>query len=185
MGKKKRNKTAEKLKKEILDDIPQDMSGEEPADEAEVPDSPDSAPDTKYAELLDRYTRTLAEFDNFRKRTIKEKATRYDDGIHAAVEKLLPIIDNFERAMQASEATEDTFYQGIALIARQFSQVVADLGIEEIPAAPGTDFDPNLHNAVALAQDDNYSANQIVEELQKGYKHKEKVLRHSMVKVAN
>jgi molecular chaperone GrpE len=142
------------------------------------------SPDAKYAELFDRYTRTLAEFDNFRKRTIKEKATRYDDGIHAAVEKLLPIIDNFERAMLSVESKEDTFYQGIALIARQFAQVVADLGIEEISAAAGTDFDPNLHHAVAVTQDEGFEANQITQELQKGYKHKEKVLRHSMVKVA-
>ncbi|MCL2203723.1 MAG: nucleotide exchange factor GrpE [Defluviitaleaceae bacterium] len=164
-------------------------TGELPVEEgeAEILDAPEEADhETLYKETLDRYTRALAEFDNFRKRSIKEKAAQYDDGMRAAAEKLLPIVDNFERAMQVGdEMRENTFYQGIALIARQFTQALQDLKVEEIPAVPGTDFDPNLHNAVAHTEDENFGANQIADVLQKGYMHKDKVIRHSMVRVAN
>jgi len=180
-----------KKKKRGKDKPPADtpVTEEQVIEETEPDEAPEvlDTPDALYKETLDRYTRTLAEFDNFRKRTVKEKAAQYDDGQRAAAEKILPLIDNFQRALNAGEAThaDDTFYQGITLIARQFIQVLTDLGVEEIPAAPGTDFDPNLHNAVAHAADDNFGTNQISEELQKGYKHKDKVLRYSMVKVAN
>lgn len=138
-----------------------------------------------YNQLQDRYKRTMAEFDNFRKRTTKEKAARYDDGLRAAADKLLPIKDNFERAMSASENKEDNFYQGIALIARQFENMLADIGIKPIADEIGTNFDHNIHHAVAHIEDDSYDQNVIVEVLQKGYMHRDKVLRPSMVKVAN
>jgi len=153
------------------------------APEQQEPEQPD------YEALLDqaqdRHKRTMAEFDNFRKRTTKEMATRYDDGLRAAAEKLLPIIDNFERAMNASENKEDTFYQGITLISRQLDSVLADIGIEPLDDKPGTLFDHNIHHAVAHIEDDAYDQNVIVEILQKGYKHRDRVLRPSMVKVAN
>ena len=141
--------------------------------------------EVKLAQSQDQYKRTLAEFDNFRKRTAKEMAARYEDGQRAAAEKLLPVVDNFERAMNASENKEDQFYQGIALIARQLEQALADMGIEPIKADPGTTFDHNLHHAVAHVEDDAYGQSEIVEILQKGYKQRDKVLRPSMVKVAN
>jgi len=139
--------------------------------------------DEKLKEAMDRYQRTLAEFDNYRKRTVKELAARYDDGMRGTCEKLLPIIDNLQRAISTHENKEDTLYKGVIMIARQFSDTLAELGVQEIEE--GTEFDPNLHNAVAHIEDENYGQNEIVEVLQKGYIHKDKVLRHSMVKVAN
>jgi molecular chaperone GrpE len=143
--------------------------------------------ETLYKETLDRYTRTLAEFDNFRKRTIKEKAVQYDDGVRTTAEKLLPVVDNFERAMAAGEAThaDDTFYQGIALIARQFIQALEGIGVTRLPTMPGDDFNTDYHNAVAHVEDDNFGPSQVAVVLQKGYEYKGKVIRHDMVKVAN
>ncbi|MCL2571144.1 MAG: nucleotide exchange factor GrpE [Defluviitaleaceae bacterium] len=161
---------------------------EDSEEEVEVldPEAP-ATPDLEdvLAQAQDRHKRTLAEFDNFRKRTTKEMAARYDDGLRAAAEKLLPIVDNFQRAMNASENKEDNFYQGIALIARQLDNTLADIGIEPINDEPGTSFDHNIHHAVAHIEDDAYDQNVVVEVLQKGYKHRDKVLRPSMVKVAN
>ncbi|MCL1845838.1 MAG: nucleotide exchange factor GrpE [Defluviitaleaceae bacterium] len=139
------------------------------------------------AEVLDKYQRCLAEFDNFRKRTTKEMAARYDDGIRAACEKLLPVTDNFERALSAAEniEKENSFYKGIEMIARQFEGAFTDLGIKEIPADPGTPFDANLHYAVAHNADENFGENQIAAVMQKGYTHKERVIRPAMVQVAN
>ena len=153
---------------------------------AEVLDAP--APtdfEAQYKEAHDRYQRTLAEFDNFRKRTAKEMAVRYDDGIRNACEKLLPLIDNFERALAAQEDKDNSFYQGISMIARQFDNALSELGVESIELNPGDPFDPNLHNAVAHVEDENLGQNVVADVLQKGYKHKDKVLRHSMVRAAN
>ncbi|MCL2217849.1 MAG: nucleotide exchange factor GrpE [Defluviitaleaceae bacterium] len=146
----------------------------------------ESAPDDdKYAEMLNRYQRCLAEFDNYRKRTAKEMAARYGDGIRAACEKLLPIVDNFERALAAHNDPESTFHQGIALIARQFGGVLEEMGVKPIETQPGDPFDANLHHAVAHTEDENLGQNEIAAVLQKGYVHKERVLRYAMVKVAN
>jgi len=143
--------------------------------------------EARYHEAQDRYQRTLAEFDNFRKRSIKEKAAQYDEGLRAAAENLLPVIDNFERAMAAQDedAQADTFYQGIALIARQLLQTLEGLGITPILTQSGDEFDTHIHHAVAHIEDDSFGPNQVAEVLQKGYQHKDKVLRHCMVKVAN
>jgi len=171
---------ASEMEGEVIDaNETSDANGEAPAKSADH--------EALYKETLDRYTRTLAEFDNFRKRSIKEKAAQYDDGIKATAEKLLPVVDNFERAMLSGESThaDDTFYQGIALIARQFTQTLQDLHIEEIPAKPGDDFDTAIHYAVAHGEDENFGTNQVAQVLQKGYMHKDKVLRYSMVKVVN
>jgi len=155
--------------------------------EVEVVNDQESEPDYKMQldQAQDRLKRNMAEFDNFRKRTTKEMAARYEAGLSAAAEKLLPIIDNFDRAMNASDNKEDNFYQGISMIARQFEGVLADIGIEPIVDEAGTPFDHNVHHAVAHIEDDAYGQNEIVEVLQKGYKHRDKVIRPSMVKVAN
>jgi len=141
-------------------------------------------PEKDYDELFDRYQRSLAEFDNFRKRTLKEKAASYDNGVQDTIEKLLPTLDNFVRALVSSEDKEDTFYQGIAMIARQLEDYLADLGVEIIESS-GAIFDHNLHYAVAHVEDDQYGVGEIIEELQKGYTYKGKVIRPSMVRVAN
>ena len=139
------------------------------------------------ADNLDKYQRTLAEFDNFRKRTVKEKASMYDDGVRSTVEKLLTVIDNLERAVMVQEGKvdeNDAFFKGVKMTLTQFQEVLHGIGVEEIKAL-GEQFDPNLHAAVAHEDDENYGENEVVLEMLKGYKYKDKVIRHSMVKVAN
>mgnify|MGYP005769909703 FL=1 len=140
----------------------------------------------KAAEHLDQYQRCLAEFDNFRKRTAKEKASMYDDGVRDTVEKLLSVVDNLERAVAAQEGkdAEDAFFKGVQMTLKQFQEILHSMGVEEINAM-GEKFDPNLHAAVAHEDDEAYGENEIVLEMLKGYKYKDKVIRHSMVKVAN
>ncbi|HHW66692.1 MAG: molecular chaperone GrpE [Epulopiscium sp.] len=140
----------------------------------------------EYDELKDRLQRTMAEFDNFRKRTIKEKAVLYEDGVRSAIEQILPVIDNFERALSAAQKDDESnsFLQGMEMIYRQFKDILTSMGVEEIKAV-GETFDPNLHNAVTHIEDEAFGENEIVEEFQKGYIYKDKVIRYSMVKVAN
>ena len=137
------------------------------------------------ADYEDKLMRLAAEYDNFRKRTIKEREMIAASSVGDAVIHLLPAMDNLSRAIAALEGEEDNpAKQGFVLIARQFDEAFANIGIEKIPAV-GTEFDPNLHNAVMHVDDDSVGDNIIVEELMPGYKYKEKIIRHSMVKVAN
>lgn len=136
------------------------------------------------AELIDKCQRSIAEFDNFRKRTIKEKSNMYNDGVKDTVEKLLPIVDNFERALKSLKDKDEEVYKGIEMISRQFNSILDELGVKSINAQ-GEKFDTNFHFAVLHIEDENYSENEVVEELQKGYTYKDKVIRCSMVKVAN
>jgi molecular chaperone GrpE len=135
-------------------------------------------------ELIDKLQRSLAEFDNFRKRTIKEKSNMYNDGVRDTVEKLIPVIDNFERALSTFENKEDATYKGVEMICRQFNSFLEELGVEQVKAV-GEKFDTAVHYAVAHVTDENYSENEVIQELQKGYKYKDKVIRCSMVRVAN
>ena len=178
---------------EVTDSPPNPVDTQADAQKGAKADSEDLDYETMYDEMQDKYYRYLAEFDNFRKRSIKEKAEQYDSGVRDVVKKLLPLVDNFERAVDCRERdgkgsideSEDSFYQGIALIVRQFDSILTDLDIETISTLPGDNFDPRIHNAVAHVEDDSFGANQVVEILQKGYLHKNKVVRTSMVKVAN
>ena len=141
----------------------------------------------KLAEAQDRFQRTLAEFDNFRKRTMKEKASMYDDGVRDTIEKLLPLFDNLERAISSVEGKvddEDPLLKGVKMTDKQLKEILASMGVEEIKAL-GEKFDPNLHAAVAHVDDENYGENEVIIDMLKGYKYKDKVNRHSMVKVAN
>lgn len=134
-------------------------------------------------ELTDRLKRNMAEFDNFRKRTEKEKASMYVIGAREIVEKILPVVDNFERGLvQAPEG--DAFADGMKMIYKQLMTTLDDLGVKPIEAV-GKEFDPNFHNAVMHVDDESVGENMVVEELQKGYTYKDFVVRHSMVKVAN
>ncbi|MDF2539951.1 MAG: hypothetical protein K0S76_2972 [Herbinix sp.] len=145
-----------------------------------------NAKDQKIDELNDRLIRTMAEFDNFRKRSEKEKAQMYDIGAKSVVEKLLPIIDNFERGLGAltDKEKESAFAQGIELIHKQLLTSLDDIGVKPIDAV-GKEFDPNLHNAVMHGEDDTLGANIVSDEFQKGYMYRDYVVRHSMVKVVN
>ena len=141
----------------------------------------------KLAEAQDRFQRTLAEFDKFRKRTMKEKASMYDDGVRDTIEKLLPLFDNLERAISSVEGKvddEDPLLKGVKMTDKQLKEILASMGVEEIKAL-GEKFDPNLHAAVAHVDDKNYGENEVIIDMLKGYKYKDKVIRHSMVKVAN
>ena len=142
--------------------------------------------DEKIEELTDRLQRTMAEFDNYRKRTDKEKASMYIIGAKEVVEKILPIIDNFERGLASAteEQKADPFVEGFDKIYKQLCKTLEDMGVKAIEAV-GKEFDPNFHNAVMHVDDENVGENIVVEEFQKGYMYKDFVVRHSMVKVAN
>ncbi len=140
--------------------------------------------DEKIEALTDRYTRLMAEFDNFRKRTDKEKAQMFDMGASSTVEKILPVIDSFERGLQSvpEEKRDDSVYTGMKLIYDQFMKALTDLGVEPMNAE-GEVFDPNLHNAVMQVENDELTPGTVAAELQKGYLFKGTVIRHAMVSV--
>lgn len=141
--------------------------------------------DEQIEELTDRLKRSMAEFDNYRKRTEKEKSAMYEIGAKDIIEKLLPVVDNFERGLAAVPEGEKTaFADGMDMIYRQLMKMLEDVGIKPIEAA-GQPFDPNFHNAVMHVEDESLGENIIAEEFQKGYLYRDSVIRHSMVKVAN
>ena len=142
--------------------------------------------DGKLKEAVEKYQRLFAEFDNFRKRTDKEKAARYDMGAKDVVEKILPVLDNFELALKnvPDDKEASAFAEGMEMIHKQFVKVLEELGVTPIEAV-GKEFDPNFHNAVMHVDDEEAGDNIVVEEFQKGYMYKEHVVRYSMVKVAN
>lgn len=189
-------KTAEATKEEAVEDE---------AKEAETEDSKESdteekksgkklfgkkdkkdKKDEKIEELTDRLTRQMAEFDNFRKRTEKEKSQMYEVGAKDIIEKILPVVDNFERGLDAvkEEDKEDPFIQGMEKVYKQLMTTLEGIEVKPIEAV-GQEFDPNLHNAVMHVEDENLGENIIAEEFQKGYMYRDSVVRHSMVKVAN
>ncbi|MCI5568754.1 MAG: nucleotide exchange factor GrpE [Candidatus Alectryocaccobium sp.] len=139
--------------------------------------------DEKIEELTDRLTRQMAEFDNYRKRTEKEKAANYIVGARDVIEKLLPIVDNFERGLAGADLS-DPFADGMNKIYKQLMTMLSELGVSPIEAV-GNEFDPNFHNAVMHIDDEELGENVVAEEFLKGYKFKDQVVRHSMVKVAN
>ena len=140
----------------------------------------------KLAEYEDLRVRQLAEFENFRKRSEKEKAQMFEIGAKTVIEKLLPVIDNFERGLAAvtEDEKETPFAQGVELVYKQLLTSFDELGVKTIEAV-GKEFDPNLHNAVMMVDDDSLESGTVAEEMQKGYMYKESVVRHSMVKVVN
>ena len=142
--------------------------------------------DEKIEELTDRVTRQMAEFDNFRKRTEKEKSAMYEIGAKSVIEKLLPIVDNFERGFStvAEEDKEDSFVKGMEMVYKQILTTFETIGVQPIEAV-GQEFNPDLHNAVMHVEDETVGENIIVEEFQKGYTYHDAVVRYSMVKVAN
>ena len=187
---------------EVSDNEEEEPDEEQEPDEEEEPDEEDEdkksgkklfgkknkkdKKDEKIEELTDRLTRQMAEFDNFRKRTEKEKSQMYEIGAKDIIEKMLPVVDNFERGLDAvkEEDKEDPFIQGMEMVYKQLMTVLGELGVKPIEAV-GKEFDPNLHNAVMHVEDENFGENIIVEEFQKGYMYRDSVVRHSMVKVAN
>lgn len=150
--------------------------------EAEVKDKKDE----KIAELNDRLIRNLAEFDNFRKRTDKEKSQMFEMGAKSIIEKILPAIDSFELGLAAlsEEDKNSGVGQGMEKIYKQLMTILENAGVKQIEAL-GKEFDPNLHNAVMHEENEEFGENTVSQELQKGYMYNDTVIRHSMVKVAN
>ncbi len=142
--------------------------------------------DEKIEELNDKVKRQMAEFENFRKRTEKEKSTMYEMGARDIIEKMLPIVDNFERGLAAiaEDDRENPVAQGMEKIYKQLQKTLEETGVKVIEAE-GKEFDPNFHNAVMHVEDESLGENIVAEELLKGYMYRDSVIRHSMVKVAN
>lgn len=139
--------------------------------------------ENKYNELYDKYLRTLAEYDNFKKRTQKEKDELFSYALSDTIGKILPVIDNLERALAAFDE-KNSFVEGVEKVYTQCFDILEKMGVSKIEAV-GCEFDPNVHNAVMHVDDDSLGANVVAEELMPGYKYKDKVIRYSMVKVAN
>ena len=184
---------------EPVEESPEATAGENPEGEkeADAADEKESKGKTSFfgkkkkdnkleqqiEDLTDRLKRNMAEFDNFRKRTENEKSSMYIIGAKDIIEKILPVVDNFERVL--AQATEgDPFAEGMEKIYKQLTTTLESLGVEPIEAVD-KEFNPDLHNAVMHVEDESVGDNIIVEELQKGYTYKGFVVRHSMVKVAN
>ena len=206
-----KKKQVSEQEKEVLENIMEDLENEAKEKEAsaeKVEDAKEEAPAEENAEseseekdsskkekkdplkekvdeLNDRLVRQMAEFDNFRKRTDKEKAQMFEQGQGNVLEKLLPIIDNFERGLAAvpEEEKDGAFADGMNNIYKQFVKQLEDLGVTPIEAV-GNEFDPNLHNAVMQVESEEYESGVVAQELQKGYKFHDTVLRHSMVGVS-
>lgn len=165
------------------------QDGELPPDDgptSTVAKDEDSKKDAKIAELNDRLIRNLAEFDNFRKRTEKEKSQMFEIGAKSIIEKILPAIDSFELGLAAlsEEDRASGVGQGMEKIYKQLMTSLEGAGVKQIEAL-GKEFDPNLHNAVMHEENEEFGENIVSQELQKGYMYKDSVIRHSMVKVAN
>ena len=199
-----KNISPEEMEEEILENEEiNDTAEEETVEEAEeaVAEEPETEKekgsffkkkekkdkkDEKIEELTDRVRRQMAEFDNFRKRTEKEKTQMFETGAKSIVEKILPVVDNFERGLAAvtEEEKGSPFVEGMENIYKQMMTMLEEAGVKPIEAV-GQEFDPNLHNAVMHIEDEEFGENIIAEEFQKGYTYRDSVVRHSMVKVAN
>ena len=199
-----KNISPEEMEEEILENEEiNDTAEEETVEEAEeaVAEEPETEKekgsffkkkekkdkkDEKIEELTDRVRRQMAEFDNFRKRTEKEKTQMFETGAKSIVEKILPVVDNFDRGLAAvtEEEKGTPFVEGMEKIYKQMMTVLEEAGVKPIEAV-GQEFDPNLHNAVMHVEDEEFGENIIAEEFQKGYTYRDSVVRHSMVKVAN
>ena len=205
-GKDQASETGEAKETEASNDIPETQEGtpDETEETEETEESTEQAPagekeekkgffkkkkdprDEKIEDLTDRVKRQMAEFENFRKRTDKEKSAMYEMGAKDIIERILPVIDNFERGLATvpEDAKETPLAEGMEKIYKQFRKTLEEAGVKAIEAV-GQEFDPNYHNAVMHVDDDSLGENIVAEDLQKGYMHRDSVVRHSMVKVAN
>ncbi len=173
-GTNKVNKEQEVLEQEEIKEQPEAKETQEGAEE--------TSPEQKYDELFDKHLRVLAEYENYKRRTQKEKDEIYTTAKMDTVEAILPVLDNLERALGSEESSP--FKDGVAMIVKQLLETLEKMGVTPIEAL-GKAFDPNLHNAVMHIEDENFGENIVAEEFQKGYQLNDKVIRHSMVKVAN
>lgn len=184
----------EETVEEVTEESPETQAGEE-AEASEAPEKKGffgkkkekkDPKDLQIEEMTDRVRRTMAEFDNFRKRTEKEKSAMYEIGAKDIVDKMLPVVDNFERGLASipEDAKGSAFAEGMEMIYKQLLKALEDAGVKPIEAV-GQPFDPNFHNAVMHIEDESLGENIVAMELQKGYMYRDSVVRHSMVQVAN
>lgn len=190
-----KKEAAEEVAEEMTEETTEEVEESEECEECEEGEEPKKKRffekkkdkrDEQIADLTDKLTRQMAEFDNFRKRTEKEKASMYEIGARDVIEKMLPVVDNFERGLQSvtEEQKADPFVDGMDKIYKHLLTTLEGLGVTTIEAV-GAEFNPDLHNAVMHVEDEEVGENIIVEEFQKGYKYRDTVVRYSMVKVAN
>lgn len=175
---------AKKDENEVMEEQQNEETQEQP--EAQKADR-EKELEAKVKEWEEKYVRLYAEFDNYQKRTMKEKDARYADAVIDTVEAFLPVADNLERALAVEVESEEAqkVLTGVEMVVKQMKETLSKLDVTEIKAL-GEEFDPNLHNAVMHVEDEGVTENTIVEEFMKGYIYKEdRVVRHSMVKVAN
>lgn len=172
---------------EILNEVEAEVQ-EEVEVEEEIQQSDASSKEVeaeaKVAQMKDQLLRTMAEFDNYRKRTTKEKEQIFNRGVSYVVEAILPVIDNFERALTAAKDRDDNFVKGVEMTYQQMLSALKNLGVEQIDSL-GQTFDPHFHDAMQHVEDENYGENEIVAVFQKGYMLNDQVIRPSLVKVAN
>ena len=176
--------SAEVEREENAEAASEETSGEEAAESSQSAEEGSSEENPELLQLKDKYLRTLAEYENFRKRSEKEKAQMFELGAKSIIEALLPVVDNFERALShvQEEEKDSPFVKGIEGIYKQIQKMFADCNIQEIEAL-GKKFDPALHNAVMTEEEGDAEEDTITQDLQKGYTYRGNVVRHSMVKV--
>lgn len=167
----------------MAEDKKEELEEKKSSEKDEKKTHKDMVPKQDYDELDDRYKRILAEFENYKKRNAKEREGLYNSILSDIIEVLLPIVDNLENAVKV-ETSDESYKQGVELVLKQFKDVLSSKGVEEIKAV-GETFDPELHEAVSSVQDDSKGEKEIVQEYRKGYKIGSRVIRHSMVVVAN
>ena len=182
---------AEAMAEEAVNENPAEEASEESSKEEKEGKKPfkkkekkKDKRDEQIEQLTDRVTRQMAEFENFRRRTDQEKAQMFGNGQKAIVEKILPVVDNFERGLATVEEGADPFADGMLMIYKQLLTTLEEIGVKPIEAV-GQEFNPDFHNAVMHVEDEEVGENIVVEEFQKGYMMNDSVVRHSMVKVAN
>ena len=176
--------SAEVDREENAEAASEETSGEESVESSQAVEEGSSEENPELLQLKDKYLRTLAEYENFRKRSEKEKAQMFELGAKSIIEALLPVVDNFERALShvQEEEKDSPFVKGIEGIYKQIQKMFADCNIQEIEAL-GKKFDPALHNAVMTEEEGDAEEDTITQDLQKGYTYRGNVVRHSMVKV--
>ena len=172
---------------EILNEVEPEVQEEtELQEDVQQPEetSKEDEAEAKVAQMKDQLLRTMAEFDNYRKRTTKEKEQIFNRGVSYVVEAILPVIDNFERALAAAKDRDDNFVKGVEMTYQQMLSALKNLGVEQMDSI-GQTFDPHFHDAMQHIEDEKYGENEIVEVFQKGYMLNDQVIRPSLVKVAN
>ncbi len=174
---------AEEANKDILEEEQKTEETTKEQAKESAPLSPEEQLKSDYNELNDKFLRLAAEYDNYRKRTQKEKEAIYPEAVISTVQKILPVLDNFGRAM-STPCSDSEFKKGLDMIAQSFADMLSRMAVEEFGEV-GEDFDPNIHNAIMQVEHESLETNKIAEVFQKGYKIGDRIIRHAMVKVVN